>query len=145
MARVLVTAVVEAPVDRVWERIGRFDAPAEWLPFVASSPIDDGGDPRRVGCVRVVTQTDGLVFRERLVSLDDGERSHSYTFVGSPIPVTDHLTTLRALPVTDGDRTYVAWSSRFGIDPAEEQRLVGLIEQNFAAGLRSLGESLGGY
>jgi hypothetical protein len=57
--------------------------------------------------VRVVTQTDGAVFREVLVALSDADRSYSYTFVGSPVPVRNHLTTLRALPVTDGDRSYV--------------------------------------
>src|SRR4051812_36963967 len=79
--------------------IRRFDAVAEWLPFVKSSPIEDGGDPTRVGCVRVLTQTDGEVFREVLVALSDAERFYSYTFVSSPVPVHDHVTTLRVLPL----------------------------------------------
>jgi Polyketide cyclase / dehydrase and lipid transport len=61
MPRVFVSSVVEAPAEEVWAIIRRFDAAADWLPFVRSSPIEDGGDPTRVGCVRVVTQTDGAV------------------------------------------------------------------------------------
>jgi hypothetical protein len=56
------------------------------------------------------------------------------------VPVRNHRTTLRALPVTDGDRTYVEWSSRFEIDPEHEGTLVELMNRNFLAGLRSLAE-----
>ena len=140
MPRIFVTSVVNAPADKVWAVIRRFDAVVEWLPFVKSSPIQDGGDPTRVGCVRVLTQTDGEVFREVLVALSDAERTYSYTFVSSPVPVRNHQTTLRVLPITDGDRSYVEWSSRFEIDPKYEAQLVDLMNQNFLAGVRSLAE-----
>ncbi len=105
MPRILVSSVVNAPAEKVWATIRPFDAVADWLPFVKSSPIEDGGDPTRVGCVRVLTQTDGEVFREVLVALSDAERSYCYTFVSSPVPVRNHQTTLRVLPITDGDRS----------------------------------------
>jgi hypothetical protein len=140
MPRIFVSSVVKAPAAKVWATIGRFDAAADWLPFVKSSPIEDGGDPTRVGCIRVVTQKDGAVFREVLVALSDAERSYSCTFVGSPVPVRNHLTTLRLRPITDGDRCYVEWSSRFEIDPDREAELIELMNRNFLAGLRSLVE-----
>ena len=140
MPRVFVSSVVNAPAEKVWATIRRFDAVADWLPFVKSSPIEDGGDPTRVGCVRVLTQTDGEVFREVLVALSDAERSYSYTFVSSPVPVRNHRTTLRVLPITDGNRSYVEWSSRFEIDQKYEAQLVDLMNQNFIAGLRNLDE-----
>jgi hypothetical protein len=55
MPRVFVSSVVEASVEKVWAKIRRFDAVADWLPFVKSSPIEDGGNPTRVGCIRIVT------------------------------------------------------------------------------------------
>lgn len=140
MPRIFVSSVVDAPAEKVWATIRRFDAVADWLPFVKSSPIEDGGDPTRVGCVRVLTQKDGEVFREVLVALSDAERFYSYTFVASPVPVREHRTTLRVWPITDGDRSYVEWSSRFEIDPGHEAQLVELMNQNFLAGLRSLAE-----
>ena len=136
------SSVVNAPAEKVWATIRPFDAVVNWLPFVKSSPIEDGGDPTRVGCVRVLTQTDGEIFREVLVALSDAERSYSYTFVSSPVPVRNHQTTLRVLPITDGDRSYVEWSSRFEIDPEYETRLVDLMNQNFLAGLRNLAKKL---
>lgn len=144
MPQIFVSSVVNAPVEKVWTTIRRFDAAAHWLPFVKSSPIEDGGDPTRVGCIRVLTQTDGEVFREVLLALSDAERSYSYTFVSSPVPVRNHQTTLRVLPITDGDRSYVEWSSRFDIDPEYETRLVDLMNQNFLAGLCNLAERFSG-
>ena len=144
MPRVFVSSVVNAPAEKVWAVIRRFDAVAEWLPFVKSSPIEDGGDPTRVGCVRVLNQTDGEVFREVLVALSDAERFYSYTFVSSPVPVRNHRTTLRVLPITDGNRSYVEWFFRFEIAPEHEAQLVDLMSQNFLAGLRSLAKRFGG-
>ena len=135
---------MDASAERVWTTIRRFDSVAAWLPFVKSSPIEDGGDPTRVGCVRVLTQTDGEVFREVLVALSDAERFYSYTFVSSPVPVRDHRTTLRVRPITEGDRSYVEWSSRFDIDPKHEAQLVDLMNRNFVNGLRNLANKFGG-
>ena len=138
MPRIFVSSVVDAPAEKVWATIRRFDAVADWLPFVESSPIEGAGDPTRVGCIRVLTQTDGEVFRQVLVALSDAERFYSYTFVRSPLPVRDHRTALKVLPITDGQRSYVAWSSRFDVDPEHEAQLVDLMNQNFLTGLRSL-------
>ncbi|MBK5232629.1 MAG: SRPBCC family protein [Thermoleophilia bacterium] len=138
MARVLVSSVIDAPIEPVWQAIRRFDAVAEWLPFVVSSPIEEGSDPTEVGAIRVVTQNDGGVFREVLVAHSDADHFYSYTFVGSPIPVRNHLTTLRLRPITDGDHTLGEWTSRFEATPDQEAELTGLMEQNFLAGLRAL-------
>ena len=134
----LVSSVIDAPIRDAWEVVRRFDAAAEFLPFVESSPIEANHEPTVVGAVRVVTQTDGGVFREVLVEHSDAERFYSYTFVGSSIPVRDHRTTLRLRPITDGDRTLGEWSSRFEIAPDREAELVGLMQKNFLSGLHAL-------
>lgn len=138
MARVLVSSVIQAPISEAWEAIRRFDAVADVLPFVVSSPIEDDSEPTAVGAVRVVTQEDGGVFREVLVAHSDAEHFYSYTFLGSPIPVRDHRTTIRLREITDGDHTLAEWSSRFDIVPESEAELVGLMQENFLAGLRAL-------
>jgi Polyketide cyclase / dehydrase and lipid transport len=143
VAEVFVSSVIDTPLARVWETIRRFDAVAAILPFVASSPIEGGCAPTEVGAVRVVTQTDGAVFREVLVAHSDADHSYSYTFVGSPIPVRNHLTTLRLWPITDGDRALGEWSSRFEIAPDREAELTGLMQRNFLAGLRALNDRFG--
>lgn len=138
------SSVIDAPIAEAWKAVRRFDAVAELLPFVDSSPIEEDREPTAVGAIRVVTQTDGAVFREVLVAHSDAERFYSYTFVDSPIPVRNHRTTLRLRPITDGDATLGEWSSRFEIAGDGEAELVGLMEKNFLAGLRALDSRLRG-
>lgn len=71
------------------------------------------------------------------------EHAYSYTFVGSPIPVREHRTTLGLRPITDGDRTLGEWSSQFELAPEREAELVGLMGTNFLAGLRALDARFG--
>jgi hypothetical protein len=40
-----VSSVIDAPAENVRVVMRRFDAVADWLPFVKSSPIEDSGDP----------------------------------------------------------------------------------------------------
>jgi hypothetical protein len=77
-----------------------------------------------------------------LVALSDAERFYSYTFVSSPVSVRNHRTTLRVLTVTDGNRSYVEWSSRFDTDPEHEAQLVDLMNRNFFAWLHALAEKM---
>ena len=138
MARVFVSSVIDAPTAEVWRKIGDFNGTPGWLPFVAGSLITNGLSADTVGCVREITQKDGLKFLEVLVMLSHVDHTYSYTFVGSPIPVKGHRTTIRLLPVTDDNRTYFEWTSEFDTDPDNEARLVPLMEQNFLAGAREL-------
>jgi len=46
------------------------------------------------------------------------------------------------LPITDGNRSYIEWSSRFDIDPEHEAQLVDLMNRNFFAELRALAEKM---
>ncbi len=96
MPRILLSGVVDALAERAWGIIRRFDAGADWLPFVKSSPIEDRGDPTRVGCVRVVTQKDGAVFHEVLVALSDPESSTPARSLArmSSCPPSSRLTSL---------------------------------------------------
>jgi Polyketide cyclase / dehydrase and lipid transport len=80
VAEVLVSSVIGVPIAQVWEAIRRFDAVADVLPFVDSSPVEANRDPTAVGAIRVVTQDDGAVFREVLVAHSDDDCFYSYTF-----------------------------------------------------------------
>ncbi|PYK65329.1 MAG: MxaD family protein, partial [Verrucomicrobia bacterium] len=77
-------------------------------------------------------------------ALSDAEHFYSYAFASSRVPVRNHRTTLRVLPITDGDCSYVEWSSRFEIAPKHEAQLVELMSRNFSDGLRSLAERFKG-
>jgi hypothetical protein len=84
MPKVYVSAVLPVPADRVWAQIRDFAGIAGWHPGIGSGEMEDGSAGDQVGGVRRLIGAGGEVFRERLLALDDGERSYTYTFVDSP-------------------------------------------------------------
>ena len=140
MAKVFVSAVIDAPVGRVWAVIRDFNGLPNWTPFVAESRIELNAAPDQVGCVRNFRLKDGGLIRERLLALSDYDFSMTYTILESPMGVSDYLATLRLAPITDGDRTFAEWSAEFDCAAEREAELVALIGRNvFLAGLRALG------
>lgn len=125
MTRVFTSSVIEAPLDTVWARIRDFNGLPSWNPNVAESRIEDGLPSDAVGCVRSFTLTDGGHLREQLLAFSDLEHSCTYSILESPMPVEGYVATLRCLPISDGDRTYIEWTAEFDC-PAEEE--AGLVE-----------------
>jgi hypothetical protein len=139
VAKVFVSAIVDAPAARVWAVVRDFNGLPAWTPFVAESRIEQGARADQVGCVRNFRLKDGGVIRERLVALSDYDFSMSYAILDSPMAVEDYVATLKLMPVTDGDRTYVEWSAEFGCRPEREAELTGQIGRTvFLAGLKAL-------
>jgi hypothetical protein len=63
----------------------------------------------------------------------------TYAILESPMAVEDYVATLRLIPITDGDRSYVEWTAEFNCRPERERELTDQIGRNvFAAGLRAL-------
>ncbi len=139
MAKVFVSAVVDAPAAEVWTLIRDFNGLPGWLPAATESRIEQNARPDQIGCVRNFSLRDGGRIRERLLGLSDFDFSMTYEILESPMGVEDYVATLRLFPVTDGDRSYVEWTAEFGCPPAREAELVNLIGRNvFLGGLRAL-------
>lgn len=129
------SAVIDAPVEKVWAVIRDFDGLPTWHPGIATSEVEDGGDAARVGCVRRLTLGGGGEVRERLVALDDSARSCTYEFVTSPFNVRSYRSTIQAMPVTDSGKSFVQWFADFDADAADEAEL----DQTFAQGVYAAG------
>lgn len=117
MARVYVSAVIEASASRVWAIVRDFNGLPRWVPAVVDSRIEDGLPPDRVGCVRAFTGRNRERFRERLLALSDYEYSVTYSILESPFPLTDYVATLRLFPVTEDDSTFAEWQADFECAP----------------------------
>lgn len=143
MAKVFVSSVLGAPVDEVWGVIGEFDAVPEWHPDIPECSIENFVSSDTVGCMRNLTMPDGAKIREKLVALSYADYLYSYTIVEGPMPVENYNGTLRLLPITDGNRTYVEWSSEFDVAPENEADIVGMISGVFITGLESLKRRFG--
>ena len=137
--RVARSCVVDAPVGVVWRLLRDFNSHADWHPAIAESHIEAGEPPDLVGAVRAFLLADGGFLREQLIALSDRDMSLTYCLLEAPLRLDGYLATLQLKPVTDGDRTFVQWESRFDAPAAEADGLARLVGDTiYAAGLAAL-------
>ena len=128
MPHVRKSTVLDAPTDAVWDVIRDFNGHDAWHPVVADSHVERSEPSDRVGCVRNFRLEDGSALREKLLTLSDLEQSYSYCLLDTPVPLFNYVSHVRLIPVTDGDRTFWEWESRFDTPAgrgAELSELVG--------------------
>jgi len=135
MPHVVRSAILNAPTDVVWSVLRDFNGYDRWHPAIATSTIERAQASDKVGCVRRVKLSDGSELREQLLALSDLEQTCSYCLLDTPIPLFNYVAHVRLLPVTDGDRTFWHWESRFTTRPEDARRLTEMVsEQIYKAG-----------
>jgi len=123
MVKVVVTTVIEAPLDRVWAVIRAFND-LSWFPAVAKQnkigKIEDGKAPDQVGAIRHIVLDNGTL-REKLLSLNDTNHTNSYSILDGPLPVVNYVAGLHLEAITTSNQTFVTWWAEFdspaGVDP----------------------------
>jgi NADPH:quinone reductase-like Zn-dependent oxidoreductase len=138
------STVIDAPVEVVWHLLRDFNSHAAWHPAIAASRIEAGEAGDVVGAVRAFRLSDGSRLRERLIALSDRHRELTYCLLEAPLPLDDYVATMRLRRVTDGDRTFVQWESRFRPPEDRAEALARLVagdiyEAGFAALQRHFG------
>lgn len=123
MPKVVRSTIIDAPVDRLWSVLRDFNGHDQYHPIVAASAIERGYSSDKIGCVRRFTLEDGSELREQLLSLSDLEMTYSYCLLDTPIPLFNYVAHIRLLPVTDGNRSFWHWESRFTTPPGREAEL----------------------
>lgn len=140
LQRVIRSAVIDAPIERVWAVLRDFNSHDRWHDAVATSHIEGGERSDQVGCVRNFSLRDGNHIRERLLTLSDRDHKSSYCIVEATVPLQRYVATVTLKPVTDGNGTFWHWESTFATPPGMERELHdmvarGVYETGFA-GLR---------
>ncbi|MBI1773916.1 MAG: SRPBCC family protein [Proteobacteria bacterium] len=144
MAKVYVSGIINAPIDKVWAYARDFNGHHAWHPIIAESHIEDGKSSDQVGCVRNFKLTNGGHLRERLLSFSDLDRSFTYNIIVSPLPIQNYVATFCCKPITEGGKTFVEWFAEFDVAPADEAGLREQVGRNtFAAGIAALAKALG--
>lgn len=144
MPRVFVSSVIDAPAQRVWERVRDFNGLPRWHPRIRESRIENGEPPDRVGCIRDFNLQNGDRIREKLLGLSDYDMFCTYSILESPMPLTGYVATIRLTPVTDGDRTFIEWTAEFECAEEAADDLVNGIGTNvFQAGFDALKRHFG--
>jgi hypothetical protein len=135
MPKVVRSTILDAPVDRVWSVIRDFNGFDRWHPAVGSSTIERHYSPDKIGCIRRLKLKDGSELREQLLTLSDLEQTYSYCLLDTPIALFNYVAHVRLLPVTDGNRAFWQWESRYTTRPSEEQAMATLVgEEIYQAG-----------
>jgi hypothetical protein len=143
MPRVVKSTIIDAPTDQVWTVLRDFNGFDRWHPALATSAIERSQSADRIGCVRRVRLADGSELREQLLALSDLEQSYSYCLLDTPIALFNYVAHVRLLPVTDGDRTFWQWESRFTTRPEEEANMNALVGEGiFQAGFDAIRKHL---
>ncbi len=143
MQRVTRSAVIDAPLDRVWELLRDFNSHTAWHPAIAVSEIEGGESSDTVGCVRNFVLKDGARVREQLLALSDAEHRFTYCILDADIPLDRYVATVQLKPVTDGNRTFWHWQSTFRTPPGRERELTELVGVNvYEAGFQGVRQYL---
>lgn len=139
MPTIKVSSVIDAPIEKVWDRIRDFNGLPSWHPRMVESEIEDGKAATEIGCVRNFKVASGATIREKLLAFSDDEHLTTYSIIGHPAPISNHTATLKLERVTDGDRTFAIWTSQFDA-PAEKADEIakGMADNVFQGGFDAL-------
>ena len=127
MIRVTRSAVIDAPIERVWAVLRDFNSHTAWHPVVAESEIEGGEPSDQIGCVRRFTLRDGNLIREQLLALSDRDHVSTYCILDASVPLRRYVATLQLKRVTDGERTFWHWQSTFDAPPGRERELADMV------------------
>jgi NADPH:quinone reductase-like Zn-dependent oxidoreductase len=125
--KVVRSAVIDAPIERVWAILRDFNSHTAWHPVVAESEIENGEPSDQVGCVRSFRLHDGHTIREQLLALSDRDHVSSYCILEASLPLRQYVATVQLKRVTDGDRTFWHWQSTFDTPRGREQEFTDLV------------------
>lgn len=140
------STVINAPIEVVWGVLRDFNGHDRWHPAVASSQIERGQSSDKIGCVRNFRLEDGSALREQLLSLSDLEATFTYCLLDTPIPLFNYVAHVRLIPVTDGDRTFWEWESRFDTPVGRSEELAELVGTGiYAAGFEAIRAEVEGH
>jgi NADPH:quinone reductase len=127
MIKVTRSAIIDAPIERVWALIRDFNGHDHWHPAVANSEIENNEPPDQLGCVRNFSMRDGGQIREQLLSLSDRDHSFTYCILDATVALKRYVATCTLKPVTDGNQTYWFWQSTFDTPKGQEKELADMV------------------
>ncbi len=143
MPEVYVSAVIDAPLEKVWEMLRDFNALPQWHPLVATSRIEDDLPADAIGCIRNFQLVEDLAtIREQLLALSDVEHFVTYSILDSPLPVSNYVATILLRRITTTGQTFGEWRSRFDSPPGQEASASATVKSIYEQGFASIVTSL---
>jgi hypothetical protein len=144
MARVYVSAIMNATLDQAWILLRDFGDLGNYHPSFKESFIEGNDPPDRVGCVRNFKVRDGGVVRERLLALSDAEHRCRYTIIEVDADWRNYVAEMHLLPVTEGNRCFGEWWAEWDVDPLQEAEAMARVEGTFRRFFECVNERFSG-
>jgi hypothetical protein len=127
------STVVDGDPSAVWAWIGPFCAIQSWLPPVGTCREDGATPPTRT----LVTRDGTATFVERQIARRDDRHFYSYTFLSSPLPVTNYTSTIKVVALDHG-HSRVTWRGAYTPVPGKERVAKDALDGIYQAGLDSI-------
>ncbi|ADP15157.1 polyketide cyclase/dehydrase family protein [Achromobacter xylosoxidans A8] len=137
-----VSAIVHAPLEKVWACFRDFDGLARWQPGVAESRIEEGGRHDAVGSVRYLTGKSSGFVREKLLMLDDPGTTLRYAVIETSLPLRDGIAGVSLHPITESGHTLVQWWADFRVEGAPLSDVANAMQAMYATALAALDAKL---
>jgi mxaD protein len=134
------TAVIDVPVDKVWELAKDFGHLDAWHPAVAKDEIVDGKDDE-VGAVRLLTLKGGGTIKEKLLGFNDAGHRFKYEILEGALPVSGYVSHF-SLKSLGPAKTLVVWSGSFESKGADDKTAKEAISGVYTSGLDNLKKTL---
>jgi uncharacterized protein YndB with AHSA1/START domain len=127
--KVWCSTVIDGPADAVWNVIRDFAGMGGWHDEITKMHMIGGVRSDKVSATRDFYFGEGHL-NERLLHLDDAERSFSYCITKSELPWMHYVSGPRLWPVTDGNQTFAVWTGDWVASPQDDVTLIPNTEQN---------------
>ncbi len=121
--KVWCSAVIDGPADAVWNVIRDFAGMGGWHDAITKMHMIGGVRSAKVSGTRDFFFGEGHL-HEKLLHLDDTERSFSYCITKSDLPWMHYVSGPRLWPVTDGNRTFGVWTGDWVASPVDDVTLI---------------------
>jgi mxaD protein len=125
--------VVDRAPTTVWKLLGEFNALDIWLPPVQTSTFS--GNAAKPGAIRVLDLGNRTTVTEELVAYSNAERTYSYKFLESPLPVKNYIATLQVRE-SPGGKSLIQWHSTFDAAGVPDEEAREAILRIYDAGLK---------
>ncbi len=127
--KVWCSTVIDGPVDAVWNVMRDFAGMGDWHDDITRMHMIGGVRSDKVSGTRDFMFGESQL-HEKLLHLDDTERSFSYCITKCDMPWLNYVSGPRLWPVTDGNRTFGIWTGDWVASARDDVTLIPNTEQN---------------
>lgn len=124
---------VDGTPTQIWSQIGDFCAIRDWHPAIGSCTEDGKTPPTRT----LVTKDGKATFVEFQTAVSREKHLYGYTFVSSPLPVTNYKSILKVSAKGRG-RSQITWSGDYTPDAGKEKDADAALSGIYESGLDAI-------